>query len=207
MGQIGSALTELNDPPILEPVCLQLQPRLHRPQPERRTPGPAAAEDLFTVVHERFLTDTAKYADIVLPADTAMEHGDLAASYGNLCIQKTDPVIAPLGESKSNFETFALLGRAMGFTEDYFHQTNEELKDAVLAAPTPWRERLSAGAKEQFAQGRAVLLPQDDPCALQPRAASWNSCARSCPIRCPVTFRIPAAAIRCAWWWLPIRPR
>lgn len=164
MGQIGSALTELNDPPILSLYVYSSNPASIAPNQSAVLRG-LRRENLFTVVHERFLTDTAKYADIVLPADTAMEHGDLAASYGNLCIQKTDPVIAPLGESKSNFETFALLGRAMGFTEDYFHQTNEELKDAVLAAPTPWRERLSAGAKEQFAQGRAVLLPQDDPCA------------------------------------------
>lgn len=66
-----------------------------------------------------------------------MEHGDLAASYGNLCIQQTEPVIAPLGECKSNFETFALLGRAMGFEEDYFYQTNEELKASVLRRRRP----------------------------------------------------------------------
>ena len=112
MGQIGSALTELNDPPILSLYVYSSNPASIAPNQSAVLRG-LRREDLFTVVHERFLTDTAKYADIVLPADTAMEHGDLAASYGNLCIQKTDPVIAPLGESKSNFETFALLGRAM----------------------------------------------------------------------------------------------
>lgn len=164
MCHLGSALCELKDPPIMSLYVYSSNPACIAPH-QRAVLRGLAREDLFTVVHERFMTDTAKYADIVLPADTAMEHGDLAASYGNLCIQQTEPVIAPLGECKSNFETFALLGRAMGFEEDYFYQTNEELKASVLAAPTPWRSRLSAEDQARFAAGYAVLLPQDSPCA------------------------------------------
>lgn len=164
MAHLGTVLCELRDPPIMSLYVYGTNPACIAPNQSAVLKG-LAREDLFTVVHERFMTDTAKYADIVLPADTAMEHGDLAASYGSLCIQKTDPVIAPLGECKSNFETFALLGRAMGFEEPYFHQTNEELKDAVLAASTPWRDALSAEDKARFAEGYAVMLPEPDPCA------------------------------------------
>ena len=164
MAHLGSVLCELRDPPIMSLYVYSSNPACIAPNQSDVLRG-LAREDLFTVVHERFMTDTARYADIVLPADTAMEHGDLAASYGNLCIQKTDPVIAPLGECKSNFETFALLGRAMGFEEDYFYQSNEDLKNAVIAAETPWRAALSAENRARFAAGQAVLLPQSDPCA------------------------------------------
>ena len=164
MAHLGTVLCELQDPPIMSLYVYSTNPACIAPNQSAVLKG-LAREDLFTVVHERFMTDTARFADIVLPADTAMEHGDLAASYGSLCIQKTDPVIAPLGECKSNFETFALLGRAMGFEEPYFRQSNEELKNAVLAASTPWRDALSAEDKARFAAGYAVMLPEPDPCA------------------------------------------
>ena len=77
-------------------------------------------EDLFTVVHERFMTDTARFADIVLPSTSSLEHGDLYRAYGHYCIQRVKPAIPPVGESKSNWEVFSLLAEAMGFTEPFF---------------------------------------------------------------------------------------
>ena len=74
-------------------------------------------EDLFTVVHERFMTDTAKYADIILPADMSVEHGDIVTPYGALCVQKIAPVVSPPGECKSNWDTFILLAAAMGYDD------------------------------------------------------------------------------------------
>ena len=68
-----------------------------------------AREDLFTVVHERFLTDTARYADIVLPATSSLEHSDIYRAYGTYCIQRAKPAIEPIGESRSNWEVFSLL--------------------------------------------------------------------------------------------------
>lgn len=164
MNQLGTALCELRDPPILSLYVYSSNPACIAPNQSAVLRG-LAREDLFTVVHDRFLTDTARYADIMLPADTAMEHADLAASYGNLCIQKVEAVIAPVGQSKSNFETFRLLARAMDFTEPHFSQTNEEMQRAVLEAATPWRDRLDAAAQRAFDEGRGVLLPQDDACA------------------------------------------
>jgi anaerobic selenocysteine-containing dehydrogenase len=74
-----------------------------------------AREDLFTVVHDQVLTDTARYADVVLPATTHFETHDLAASYGAYVLQETRPVIAPVGESRSNNELAAELARRLGY--------------------------------------------------------------------------------------------
>lgn len=71
-------------------------------------------EDLFTVVHERFMTDTALYADIVLPATSSVEHADAYRSYGHYGVQRVKACIPPVGEAKSNWEVFCLLAQAMG---------------------------------------------------------------------------------------------
>ena len=86
-----------------------------------------AREDLFTVVLEHFQTDTADYADIVLPATTQLEHLDVHTSYGHLYMMASNPAIAPLGESKPNTEIFRLLAARMGFDDPCFKETDEEL--------------------------------------------------------------------------------
>ncbi len=80
-------------------------------------------EDLFTVVHEQLLTDTVRYADIVLPATTQFEHTDLHHSYFHLSLQLNEPVIEPLGESRPNIETFNTLAKVMGFEDKCFGET------------------------------------------------------------------------------------
>ena len=169
MNQLGTALNELRDPPIMSLYVYNSNPACIAPN-QRAVLRGLGREDLFTVVHERFLTDTAKYADIVLPADTALEHGDLAASYGSRTVQKTAPVIAPVGESRCNFDTFALLARAMGFREPYFAQTNEEMQEAVLAAPTAALASLGAADRARFDAGYGVLLPEAAPCAFETKS-------------------------------------
>jgi anaerobic selenocysteine-containing dehydrogenase len=86
-----------------------------------------AREDLFTVVLEHFLTDSADYADIVLPATTQLEHVDAHLAYGHLYMMANNAAIAPLGESKPNTEIFRLLARRMGFTDAAFDETDDEL--------------------------------------------------------------------------------
>jgi anaerobic selenocysteine-containing dehydrogenase len=114
-----------------------------------------AREDLFTVVHERFLTDTAKYADVVLPATSSLEHSDIYRSYGTYLIQRSRPAIPPVGQSKSNWEVFCLLAKAMGLDEPYFRQSADELIDALLDIRRPLREGIDA---EALAAGQAVEL-------------------------------------------------
>ncbi len=92
-------------------------------------------EDLFTVVHDQFKTDTADYADIVLPATTQLEHFDVHNSYGHLYVQSNNPAIRPLGEAKPNTEVFRLLGRAMGFEPELFEESDEAIAARSLGAP------------------------------------------------------------------------
>ena len=72
-------------------------------------------DDVFTVVHEQVLTDTTRYADVVLPATTSFEIADVTSSYGSLMVMPINPVIAPVGESRSNDETGLALARAFGY--------------------------------------------------------------------------------------------
>jgi anaerobic selenocysteine-containing dehydrogenase len=84
-----------------------------------------AREDLFTVVLEHFQTDTADYADYLLPATTQLEHWDIHSSYGHTDVLLNRPSIAPLGQAKTNTEIFRLLAARMGFTEPCF--TDDDL--------------------------------------------------------------------------------
>ncbi len=96
-----------------------------------------AREDLFTVVLEHFQTDTVDYADIVLPATTQLEHTDVHASYGHQYIIANNAAIDPLGEAKPNTEIFRLLAQRMGFGEDCFRDTDDELAAQAFDAEHP----------------------------------------------------------------------
>jgi anaerobic selenocysteine-containing dehydrogenase len=93
--------------------------------------------DLFAVVHDIFLTDTADYADIVLPATTQLEHYDVHKSYGHLYVLANNPAIAPVGEAKPNSEVFRLLAKRMGFADACFDDSDEDLCRQALASGAP----------------------------------------------------------------------
>jgi anaerobic selenocysteine-containing dehydrogenase len=106
-------------------------------------------ENLFTVVHEQFFTDTTDYADYVLPATTFLEAKDVMGAYGHLVVQISEQAVAPLGEARSNVRMFAELGRRMGFTEAAFADDEEALIAQALDTQHPWfagvtKERLEA---------------------------------------------------------------
>jgi anaerobic selenocysteine-containing dehydrogenase len=86
-----------------------------------------ARDDLFTVVLEHFQTDTADYADILLPATTQLEHIDIHPTYGHLYMVANNAAIAPLGEAKANTEIFRLLAARMGFDDPCFRESDDEL--------------------------------------------------------------------------------
>jgi len=117
---------ELPGPPVKALFVYNSNPAAVNPDQSRVLSG-LMREDLFTVVHDQFQTDTAEYADIVLPATSQLEHYDLHATYGHLYVQSNNPAIAPLGESKPNTDVFRLLGTAMGFEVELFSETDEEL--------------------------------------------------------------------------------
>jgi len=118
-----------------------------------------AREDLFTVVLEQFQTDTADYADYVLPATTQLEHLDLHCSYGHTDLLVNEPALAPLGQAQPNTQIFRGLARHMGYTEPCFSDNDETLAVQALQpayALAGWRARgwMSLAVPEApFAQG------------------------------------------------------
>src|SRR5438445_817877 len=133
MIQLGRALTDPTlTPPVRSLYVYSSNPAAVCPDQTLVLRG-LAREDLFTVVHEQVLTDTAHYADIVLPATTSMEHPDLYRSFGQLTLQLARPALAPQGEAKSNWETSGLLARAMGVAETHYAKGDEGLVREFLA--------------------------------------------------------------------------
>jgi anaerobic selenocysteine-containing dehydrogenase len=168
MNRLGHALNELDAPRVMAMVVYAANPAAVTPDQEAVLRG-LAREDLFTVVHERYLTDTARYADLVLPATTALEHDDLYCSYGQYCIQRTEPAIPPVGQSWSNWDLFRRLASAMGLDHPFFRQTSRQLVDALLARPAPLREGIDERA---VAEGRGVELELPPPAARPIRTPS-----------------------------------
>lgn len=106
-------------------------------------------DDLFTVVHERFMTDTAKYADIVLPATTSLEHDDIYNSYGHYSIGVGLKAIEPVGESRSNWDTIRTIAKAMGIEDEFFDKSSYDLildtLDASATLTDDEKARILAG--------------------------------------------------------------
>jgi len=154
MNQLGAALTELSDPPIMSLYVYSSNPAAVTPDQNAVIKG-LERNDLFTVVHERFLTDTARYADIVLPATSSLEQPDLYRCYGGYQSQRCAAAIPPVGEAKSNWEVFSLLAAGMGWDEPFFRQSADDLVEQLLDFDTPWRD---AGTTRRLREGEPVLL-------------------------------------------------
>jgi len=155
MNQLGDALNKTVAPPVMSLYVYQSNPVAVTPDQNMVIKG-LMRKDLFTVVHERFMTDTAIYADLILPATTSLEQPDIYRSYGHYCVQKADAVIEALGEAKSNWEVFALLAQAQNFDEPYFNQTAGDMIKQLLESPTPWLAQVDL---EKLSAGYPVELP------------------------------------------------
>jgi anaerobic selenocysteine-containing dehydrogenase len=146
MVELGRILNQEKNPPVKALFVYNSNPAAVCPNHNEVIRG-LRRPDLFTVVHEQFFTDTTDYADIVLPATTFFEHKDLQAAYGHYHLQISNPAIAPLGECRSNVEVFRALAERMGFEDDCFRESVDEMIDAALESTNPWlnginRERL-----------------------------------------------------------------
>ncbi len=135
MIHLGRALTDPSlRPPVMALYVHTSNPAAVCPSAELVLQG-LARENLFTVVHEQVQTDTADYADILLPATTSMEHADFYRSFGHLYLQLAEPVIDPRGEAKSNWEVFQLLARALGFRDGHYEKSVPQLvREHLLAS-------------------------------------------------------------------------
>ena len=131
MSALGHALTELGSKPEDGPPVKALF--VYNSNPGAIAPNQNAVlrgmnrEDLFTVVHEQFFTDTTDYADIVLPATTFLEQKDIQGAYGHYYLQLSQQAIEPLGEARPNVWLFSRLAQRMGFTEKCFSDSTDVL--------------------------------------------------------------------------------
>jgi anaerobic selenocysteine-containing dehydrogenase len=163
MNRLGAALLgEATDPPIQSLFVFGANPATSSPNSGRIRQG-LSRDDLFTVVHELFLTDTAEYADIVLPATSQLEQTDLHKAYGQTMLTYNRPAIAPLGECKSNWEVMGLLARAMGFEEPWLHQGPEEVIAEVVAATAVHNPALRGVTLERLLANGSVPLALETP--------------------------------------------
>lgn len=119
-------------------------------------------EDLFTVVHERFMTDTARYADIILPATFSVEQSDIYRAYGYCTLGMAWKIVDAPGECKSNWDTFHLLAQGMGYDEAYFKMTEEEMVSYMLDHPTEAVQALPKEKQDILRAGGAVSMPLSD---------------------------------------------
>jgi anaerobic selenocysteine-containing dehydrogenase len=128
--KLGEALTSA-EPPVRATIVYNNNPVAVCPDSEKVIAG-FSREDLFTVVIDHFQTDSADYADIVLPATTQLEHYDVHKSYGHLYVLANNPAIAPVGESLPNSEVFRRLAARMGFDEPCFRDSDEDICRTAL---------------------------------------------------------------------------
>jgi len=136
MSAIGDALLAAKDPPIRAIYVYNSNPVAIAPDSAKVAAG-FARDDLFCVVHEIFRTDTADYADILLPATTQLEQQDVHGSYGHLYVLANNPSIAPLGEAKPNTRVFRELAAHMGFDDPCFRDTDDDLARQAFRAGDP----------------------------------------------------------------------
>lgn len=137
MVRLGAVLTgEVTDPPIRSLFVYSCNPVATVPNSAKIIEG-LMRDDLFTVVHEQFMTDTAQYADIVLPATTQLERVDFHRPYGHRFLQYNPKAIEPIGESVSNWDLMRRLASTMGFTEPWLQQTADEVIDEIIETSKP----------------------------------------------------------------------
>jgi anaerobic selenocysteine-containing dehydrogenase len=148
MVELGRVLNTENNPPVKALFVYNSNPAAVCPNHNEVVRG-LLRPDLFTVVHEQFFTDTTDYADIVLPATTFFEHRDLVTAYGHYYVQLSHQAIAPLGECRSNVELFRGLAERMGFQEECFRESDDEMMDGALDSGNPWLDGITRDRLER----------------------------------------------------------
>jgi anaerobic selenocysteine-containing dehydrogenase len=154
MVELGDALTRLSDPPIKLLYNFMSNPAAVAPQSSLVLEG-LGRDDLFLVAHELFMTDTALFADIILPAASFLEMTDIYKAYGHNYLRLARPAIAPVGQSRSNLSIFQELARRMDYQESVFSLGEETLIEGFLQDEHP---SLQGFDHEAFWQEKAVRL-------------------------------------------------
>jgi anaerobic selenocysteine-containing dehydrogenase len=142
MSELGSALTTLDDPPVKAIVVYNSNPAAIAPDQNRVLKG-FRRDDLFTVVLEQFQTDTADYADILVPSTTFLEHTDLYLAYGHYHLQLARPAVPAPGEARSNVDVFRALAERMRFEDPCFHDSEDDMIRALLSSGHPFLDGIT----------------------------------------------------------------
>jgi anaerobic selenocysteine-containing dehydrogenase len=142
MSELGNLLTKVDDPPVRALYVYNSNPAAVAPDQASVLKG-LKREDLLTVVHELFMTDTCDYADIVLPATSQLEHFDLHKAYGHFYLMINERAIEPLYQSKPNTDVFRLLAERLNFEDDCFKDSDEMLASQALESNHPWLEGIT----------------------------------------------------------------
>jgi anaerobic selenocysteine-containing dehydrogenase len=176
MSQLGRALTledaGVGGPPVKALFVYNSNPAAVAPNQNDVLRG-MTRQDLFTVVHEQFFTDTADYADILLPAATFLETKDVQGAYGHLFAQVSQRAIEPLGEARNNVTMFGELARRMGFEEPCFDDSEDELIDQALNTKNPWFANITRQRLEHEGHIPLQLPVNDDGITLPFSTAEW----------------------------------
>ena len=161
--RLGPALTgELGfDPPIKSLFVYNANPMAMVTEQTKLEKG-LERDDLFTVVSEHFLTDTARYADIVLPATTQLEQKDIMFSWGHLYLSYNNAAIEPLGEAVPNTELFRRLAKAMGIEDPSFYRTDDEMIEASLDWTNPVLQGIKLEDVKAKGYARLTVPPASD---------------------------------------------
>jgi anaerobic selenocysteine-containing dehydrogenase len=142
MAQLGHALVEIGNPRVNALIVYNSNPAAIAPHQNKVIAG-LRRDDLFTVVLEQFLTDTAGFADIVLPVTTFLEHTDIYLAYGHYFLQLARPALPAPGEAKSNVEIFRLIAKRMGFAEKCFDDSEDEMMRCLLSSGSPYLDGIT----------------------------------------------------------------
>ena len=172
MNQLGRLLTDKElKPPVKALFVYASNPAAVCPDHNRVVEG-LRRTDLFTVVHEQFLSDTCDYADLVLPATTFLETKELLASYGHLHLQLSEQAIAPLGEAVSNAELFRRVAARMGLDDRCLAATDDEMIDDALATDHPYLRGITR-EKLELVHSTPLQVPRDAEGAYLPFAQGF----------------------------------
>ncbi len=162
MSQLGKVLSEITDPAIHALVVYCSNPAAIAPDQNAVRSG-LGRNDLFTVSIEQFQTDTADWADIVLPATTFLEHTDLYTAYGHYYLQLARPVLKAPGECRSNVEIFRELAKRMGFDDPCFDESEDDMMRSLLDSGHPFLKGISLERLERERSIRLNISEEGEP--------------------------------------------
>ena len=162
MSELGKALTGLDDPPVKAMIVYNSNPASIAPNQNLVLTG-MRREDLFTVVLEQFQNDTADHADILLPVTTFLEHTDLYLAYGHYYLQLARPALPAPGETKSNVEIFRLLADRMGFEDQCFLDSEDDMIRTLLNSDHPFLKGITLERLDREHSVRLNIAPDGQP--------------------------------------------